>query len=211
MANNQTQLKRQSNSEQQIGRVLERCTEFEGPTVSAVIQINQVIREGFGDHETRAWKGTAILTCNFKYMEHGWNSWRTKSNLWDEWLDDKKSREPAEQEKLAFACRSLPVVQTRCHEGSDDKGQCTMHMCFECWKRSWLSRSDQQLIHSKVYWTRRCGCEQSRNHLRVGEKLEVKNSVNRKRRGEDKKKHKQRKHWRQKKVSRLMGGMTFGM
>ena len=87
-------------------------------------------------------KGQPSSPATCKYMEHGWNSWRTKSNLWDERLDDKKSREPAEQEKLAFACRSLPVVQPRCHEGSDDKGQCTMHMCFECWKRSPVNKGE---------------------------------------------------------------------
>ena len=102
--------------------------------------MNQVIHEGFGDHETRAWKGPGILTCKRKYVEHGRKSWRSNSNSWDERLDDKKSRDPDEQEKLAFACQSLPVVQPRYHEGSDDKGQCTIHVYFTYWKYSSVNK-----------------------------------------------------------------------
>ena len=47
--------------------------------------------------------GAAILNC--KSMAAAWrlNSWRRKSNLWDEQLDQKKSGEPADKEELAIS------------------------------------------------------------------------------------------------------------
>ena len=61
---------------------------------------------------------------------HDWSSGRSRSNSWGEQLDDKKSRSPTEQDKLALSYRChTPCCekehkgyQLSYHEGSNDKG-----------------------------------------------------------------------------------------
>ena len=54
-------------------------------------------------------QSSSTSSASIWQRQRDWNTWRSKTNSWNETLDDKESVKSVEQEKSIFACQSLPV------------------------------------------------------------------------------------------------------
>ena len=111
----------------------------------------------------------------------------------DENFAEKKSGEPADQEKLAIShqCHS-PCGETEhkrcqhwCHDGSGDKGKYVTRVCFSCGKHIPAQgnvRADVYIVTKNSFramWIEQDAKETSRgNHRRPARKLQSKSSAN---------------------------------